>query len=217
MQPLAADVTGDGSADIIALTRGDTGDVYVHTSSLSSTNALTWNPGKKWSDWFCARDELCATGDFNADYRWDLLALTMNADHDAWVGLTSGARGSEYLGAPVRWHDSFGSTGENAAVGQFSDAPDDNSSLGGSDVVLFTRNNVVYTAASNGTQFVDAAREAVSFCGPNEFCTTANVNGDKYDDLVFVRLLHGSSTRRPTWTLLRDQLRAAHLDGGGAT
>ena len=50
--------------------------------------------------------------------------------------------------------------------------------------MIFNRNNVVYTATSDRTQFVDVVREATSFCRPSEFCTTANVNGDKYDDLV---------------------------------
>lgn len=55
---------------------------------------------------------------------------------------------------------------------------------GQDDLVLFTGNNVVYTVANNGTQFVDAVQEASSFCGANEYCFSANVNGDAYDDLV---------------------------------
>jgi hypothetical protein len=66
-----ADVTGDKKADIIAFTRGKTGDVYVATS----TGGGFQGTGVKWHDWFGINNETCLLGDANGDGKKDVFSF----------------------------------------------------------------------------------------------------------------------------------------------
>ncbi len=66
-----ADVTGDKKADIIAFTRGNTGDVYVAVSTGSGFQGT----GIKWHDFFCINREECLMGDANGDGKKDALCF----------------------------------------------------------------------------------------------------------------------------------------------
>jgi hypothetical protein len=66
-----ADVNGDRRADIIAFSRGETGDVYVATAG----NRRFMGQGVKWHDFFCINGETCLMADADGDGRKDVLAF----------------------------------------------------------------------------------------------------------------------------------------------
>jgi hypothetical protein len=66
-----AEVTGDNRADIIAFSRGETGDVYVATAG----NRRFTGQGVKWHDFFCVNDETCLMADADGDGRKDVLSF----------------------------------------------------------------------------------------------------------------------------------------------
>jgi hypothetical protein len=66
-----ADVNGDNRDDIIAFSRGSTGDVYVATASENSFVGHD----EKWHDWFCINDETCLLADADGDGKKDIFAF----------------------------------------------------------------------------------------------------------------------------------------------
>ncbi len=69
---LTGDVNGDGRDDLIALNRGNNGDVYVALSNGANGFQGT---AQKWHDRFCFGEEVCRVGDVNADGRADLYSF----------------------------------------------------------------------------------------------------------------------------------------------
>ncbi len=97
--PLSGDFDGDGRADIITLTLGSTGDVYV---ALSTGTAF--GPGQKWHENFGFGTETPAVGDVDGDGRADVVTYTGGSTADVFVLLSDGTR---YVQNGWKWHDSF--------------------------------------------------------------------------------------------------------------
>ncbi|MET8234885.1 DUF2961 domain-containing protein [Micromonospora sp. NPDC005298] len=194
--PLTGDVDGDGRADIITFTRGDTADVYVGLSTGTGFAA-----GVKWHDFFAVGTEIPAVGDVNGDGRTDIITFTRGAAADVYVALSTGSG----FGPGVRWHDHFALGDEFPAVG-------DVNGDGRDDILTFTRGTAgdVFVSLSDGTRFVeDGWKWHDSFAVGNELPAVGDVDGDGRDDIltftrgtagdVFVSLSDGTRFVQNAW------------------
>ncbi|MET7747544.1 DUF2961 domain-containing protein, partial [Micromonospora sp. NPDC005367] len=169
--PLTGDVNGDGRADIITFTRGDSADVYVGLSTGSGFAASV-----KWHDFFAVGAEVPAVGDVNGDGRADIITFTRGTGADVYVALSTGSG----FGPGVKWHDNFALGDELPAVG---DVDGD----GRDDIVTFTRGGTadVFVSLSDGTRFVeDGWKWHDSFALGDELPAVGDVDGDGRDDIV---------------------------------
>jgi hypothetical protein len=153
--PAVGDFTGDGKADIVALTRGFTGDVYVAVSNGTGFVGT----GIKWHEAFDFVSNIPAVGDFNGDGRDDLASFTRGGDCNVYV-VTSQGFG---FGPNTTWHQGFACNNEIPGVGDFNvDGRD--------DVVTFTRTAGcdAYVAISNGSAFGSGAKWSDLFACDSE-------------------------------------------------
>ncbi|MFI6273513.1 DUF2961 domain-containing protein [Micromonospora zamorensis] len=194
--PLTGDVNGDGRADVITFTRGDSADVYVGLSSGTGFAA-----GVKWHDFFAVGTEIPAVGDVNGDGRTDIITFTRGVAADVYVALSTGSG----FGPGVKWHDHFALGDEFPAVG---DVDGD----GRDDILTFTRGTAgdVFVSLSDGTRFVeDGWKWHDSFAVGNELPGVGDVDGDGRDDIltftrgtagdVFVSLSDGTRFVQNAW------------------
>ena len=151
-------------------------------------------------NWFCIRDEVCATGDVNGDGRDDLVTFlrdsagTGSARGDVYVAFSNGTG----FGSGIKKHDWFCIRDEVCALG-------DVNGDGRDDLVTFLRDSSgtgssrgdVYVALSTGSGFGPGLKKHDWFCIRDEVCALGDVNGDGRDDLVtFLRDSSGTGTSR---------------------
>ena len=171
-------VNGDGRADLIAFTRGTTGDVYV---ALGTANGGFAGTGIKWHDFFAINSETPLVGDWNGDGKDDIAAFTGGTTGDVYVTFSTGAA---FNGTGLKWHDFFCI---NAEVPFAGDVNHD----GKDDLVSFARDagGHVYAARSNGAAFVGTNWVwTTGLCIGDDVCGLADVTGDgRADALAFGR------------------------------
>jgi hypothetical protein len=198
------DVNGDGKDDIVAFVRDTNtgvgrGDVWVALSNGSGFGAR-----RKWSDWMCIGEEVCAVGDFNNDGKDDIIAFVRDTQTgvgrgDAWVALSTGTA----FGPSQKWSDWICIGQEVCAVGKtLASRPD--------DAIAFVRDTQtgvgqgdVWVAYSTGTVFGVAQKAAEWICIGQEVCAVGDFNGDRYLDAVaFVRDTQTGTGRGDVWVAL---------------
>ncbi|MCU0508862.1 MAG: VCBS repeat-containing protein [Anaerolineae bacterium] len=193
MQCIVGDYNGDNRDDLLGVVRtgAQRGQAFV---ALAAGNPVGFvltagNPPGKWHDYFCVNQEVCATGDFNGDGRWDIIYFTRNsvagdAAGDVWVALSNGSS----FGPAQRWQGDFCYGQDNCQVGDFNGD-------GRDDIVSFSRvfNGQVYVALSNGSSFPTWGVWNQFFCPNPEWCEVGDFNGDNRDDIVtFTRNTYGN-------------------------
>jgi hypothetical protein len=168
----AGDFNGDGRDDIVTFTRGNTGDVYVATSTGSSFTGT----GVKWHDWFGIFGEVPLVGDVNGDGRDDIVTFTRGDAADVYVATSTG---SSFTGTGVKWHGSLVPGVQIPALG-------DVNGDGRDDVIAFTRGDAadVYVALSNGSGFGTPTKWHDWFAAYTEAPAVGDFNGDGKDDVA---------------------------------
>jgi hypothetical protein len=178
-----ADVTGDGSADLVVFRHGDgqtpgSAEVLVVTGQglpLGSTRRGVWNAG------FCVSDQTCAVDDVNGDGKADLVAFTQDFGL-VWTSLSNGSG----FGVNAVWHQFFCVRGERCALGDVDgDAK--------ADIIAFkpaapgVEQGNVLVAASTGAGFGAPRLGHGFFCIGAETCLVGDLNADKRDDVLLVK------------------------------
>ncbi|HEY9526797.1 MAG TPA: VCBS repeat-containing protein [Anaerolineales bacterium] len=184
----AADVNGDGQADLIAFVRNTQSETGYADVWVSVSNGTGFETPSKWSDFFCQTNEVCTAADVNGDGKADLIAFVRDTQsepsrHDVWVGLSTGTA----FESPTKWNDFF------CLENELCTAADVNGD-GTADLIAFVRDTQwepgrydVYVGLSTGTAFARAIKWSDFFCKESELCTAADVDGDgKADLIVFV-------------------------------
>ena len=167
------DVNGDGRADLIAFTRGTTGDVYV---ALGTANGGFAGTGIKWHDFFAINSETPLVGDWNGDGKDDIAAFTGGTTGDVYVALSTG---SSFSGTGVVWHAYFAPTGEVPLAGDWNGDGKD-------DIAGLTRGTTgdVFVALSSGAGFGARTKWHEFFSINSETPLAGDWNGDGKDDLA---------------------------------
>jgi len=168
-QTRLGDVNGDGRADAVAFGGSDT-NVYVRLST-----GTTFGPSEIWHTYFGTQPNVQEVGDVNGDGRDDIIVFALGASHDVYVALSTGTG----FGTTMKWHESFGSDGEQVMLG---DVDGD----GRDDLVDFTlgANHIVYVALSTGTGFGPYEQWHNVFGSDGNQMRVGDVNGDGKDDVV---------------------------------
>ena len=168
--PWVGDVNGDGLADIVTFTQGNTGDVHVALSTGASFGA-----GVKWHDWFAPAGEMPRVGDVNGDGMEDIVTFTQGNTGDVYVALSTGTS----FGAAVKWHDWFAPAGESPWIGDFNND-------GKADIATFTQGATgdVHVALSSGSSFGAGAKWHDWFAPAGEAPRVGDVNDDGKSDIV---------------------------------
>jgi V8-like Glu-specific endopeptidase len=176
--PLSGDFNGDGRADTVAFTRGNTGDVWV---SLSTGTGF--GPATQWHGDFGFLSELPAVGDVNGDGKDDIVVFTRGSSGFVYVALSTGST----FKASEKWHGFFAPNAELPAVG-------DVNGDGKDDIITFHRGPAgdgqrgdVYVALSTGVKFGDTPFAPLwhdFFAVDNEIPGVGDFDGDGMDDIV---------------------------------
>jgi hypothetical protein len=176
----AADVNGDGRADLVAFTPL-TGLVWV-----SLSQATGFGPNATWQGYFCVKGERCFVGDANGDGKADLVAFKPGA-----LGVEKGnvlvapSNGTAF-GSAQTWHGYFCVDTERCLTG-------DMNGDGQADVLLLKAwGNSLQSlvSLSNAKQFLNPVpfswSDAVS--GSTVDALTGDVTGDRKADLVTIEI-----------------------------
>ncbi len=167
------DVNGDGKDDLVAFSRGSTGDVWVALGNGSGFDGSGW----KWHEAFCFGEQKCKLGDANGDGKEDLVVFDGGTTGKVWVSLSSGWG---FNAGDGMWHGAFCFGTQQCEVG---DANGDNKD----DLIVFDNGTSgrVHVALSSGANFY--AGQGVwhsAFCLNGQQCRVGDANGDNKDDLI---------------------------------
>lgn len=170
------DVNGDDKDDIIAFSRGSTGDVYVALSTGYSFSGT----GKKWHNFFCINDEVCQVGDVNGDDKDDIIAFSRGAAGDVYVSLSTG---SSFSGTGIKWHNYFCI---NHEICEVADVNNDHKA----DIIAFSRDPAgnAWVATSTGSGFYGTSwLWGSGTCVDLDVCRVGDVTGDHRADVISFR------------------------------
>jgi hypothetical protein len=186
---LVGDYNGDGRDDV-AVVYGHTvapsdpsyGNIWV---ALSTGNGF--KPVTKWTSQFCTgATSVCMAGDFNNDGRDDIVMFNKGEPGQGGAGQVYVAlsNGAAFPGASL-WQPYFCIQQQLCQVGNFD-------GVNGDDIALFRRSTEaepgkgdVNVARSNGINgFGGSELWHTYFCIDDEQCRTADMNGDRRDDII---------------------------------
>lgn len=169
-EPMVADVTGDGRADLIFKPRG-TGDWYVAASLGTSFGPLV-----KWfSGWAVGDGYILMTGDVDGDGKSDLIAKDKSIAR--WYVAKSQGNRFEHL---FTWNSNF------APSDAFTFLAGDVTGDGRADLITKENHSGTWNvASSDGGTFIDSGVWLTGWAvGPDHTFTTGDVTGDGYIDLI---------------------------------
>lgn len=168
---LAADVSGDGKADLI----GYGSEVAVARSTGTSFEAPT-----RWLSNGCGPGaRVCQAADVNGDGKADLIGYVWGREPapgwaNVYVSLSTGASFLE----PVLWNDGFCIEEQICRTG-------DVTGDGKADLVAYTpKTGLVWVSPSTGSSFGPNAVRLNYLCITGEGCFLGDLEGDGKDDLV---------------------------------
>ena len=145
----------------------------AESGEILSTAQNGFAAGTRWHDWFCVGDEVCETGDVNADGRDDVVAFVRSSG-TVWVALSEGTR----FGPSSIWARGFCTGLRDCQV-------DDVTGDGRADAIWFDHTTgTMAFAASTGTAFGSVYSHREPNCTRFAACTTGDVDGDRDADIV---------------------------------
>jgi hypothetical protein len=173
----AADINGDGAADLVRFTQGPSAEVWVQYSPI--TRGATFLPPYQLATGFCRTGETCDLGDVNGDGLVDLIAFKRGSAPQVWVGVMTPVASGLLQATTQQWSSYFCLDGE---VCTLADVNHD----GDADLISFTHGPSprVFVGFSTGASFAPAQIEDGFFCQSTESCAAGDVSGDGAADLV---------------------------------
>jgi hypothetical protein len=173
--PLLGDFNGDGRADVVTLTRGSTGDVYVATSD--GTRFV--GTGDKWQEGFAFGDVAVLVGDVNCDRRDDVVSFGRRTIGRVQVAVSLGA---SFAGG-LTWREGLVTRTQVPVVADFNgDGCDDVAAL-----IRGAAPRVDVSSPCEGRPAKPSAhrpRGHLAFAGEESVPGAGDFTGDGRDDLV---------------------------------
>jgi len=137
----AGDFNGDGTADVVSFTRGQSADVYVALSDGSRSGVRS-----KWHDLFATAAAIPLVGDFTGDGLDDVASFSRGVYGQVHVAASTG---SKFVNTGGPWVSDLALGDAIPQVGDFNGD-------GRTDIAAVTRDEKVWIAYSTGSSFAAA-------------------------------------------------------------